>query len=50
MDSIIMEENGVVDLSEYIPEREGYRFGGWYADEALTQKVTEVTLDSNKTI
>ncbi len=49
-ESVIVEENGVVDLSEYISKKEGYRFGGWYSDKALTQKITEITLDTNKTV
>lgn len=34
----------VVDLTLYIPVREGYVFEGWYADAALTNPVTEVTM------
>ena len=32
------------------PTREGYIFKGWYADEALTQAVSKVTMDSDKTV
>ena len=32
------------------PTRESYTFTGWYADKALTQKVTTVTMNSNKTV
>ncbi len=32
------------------PTREGYIFKGWYSDEALTQAVTKVTMDSDKTV
>ncbi len=32
------------------PTREGYTFLGWYDDAELTQKVTMVTMDSNKTV
>ena len=39
-----------VDLSGYTTTRQGYTFAGWYADEALTDKVTSVTLNSNKTV
>ena len=28
-------------LSEVVPVREGYRFDGWYTDEALTQPLTD---------
>jgi uncharacterized repeat protein (TIGR02543 family) len=32
------------------PVREGYRFTGWYADEALTERITDVTMNSSKTV
>lgn len=32
------------------PTREGYIFKGWYSDEALTQAVSMVTMDSDKTV
>jgi uncharacterized repeat protein (TIGR02543 family) len=32
------------------PTREGYTFTGWYADEALTQKVETVTMNKNITV
>ena len=38
-----------VDLDK-VPERDGYTFTGWYADEELTQKIEEVTMDSDKTV
>ena len=31
-----------IDLSKYVPEREGFTFTGWFADEALTEAVTEI--------
>ena len=31
-----------VDLSKYVPEREGFTFTGWFKDEALTEAVTEL--------
>ena len=33
-----------------IPTRESYTFTGWYADKALTQKITSVTMNSDKTV
>jgi len=42
--SIEAVEGTVIDVTKYIPVYEGYDFTGWYSDEALTQKVTSVTL------
>ena len=39
-----------VNLSGYLPVREGYEFGGWYADAQLTEKVTEIRLNRNRTV
>ena len=39
-----------VDLTVFTPTRSGYRFTGWYADEALTETITEVTLSGSKTV
>lgn len=50
MTSIVRESGTVMELSGYVPVREGYTFTGWYADAELTQPVTEVTLDNTKTI
>ena len=33
-----------------IPTRESYTFTGWYADKALTQKITTVTMNSDKMV
>lgn len=32
------------------PTRESYTFTGWYADKALTQKITSVTMNSDRTV
>ena len=32
------------------PTRESYTFTGWYADKALTQKITTMTMNSDKTV
>ncbi len=48
--SVLIEENAIADLSGYKPEKSGYRFYGWFSDEALTQNVTSVTMDDNKTV
>ena len=33
-----------------VPEKEGYIFDGWYADAALTQKITSVKMDADVTV
>ena len=33
-----------------VPTREGYAFTGWYADEALTEKITNVRMNSARTV
>lgn len=48
--SIKENENTVVDLSQYTTTKSGYTFKGWYSDASFTNKVTSITLDSNKTI
>lgn len=40
----------VIDLSEYKSIRAGFEFNGWYKDEALTDKVSKITLDKNTTV
>ena len=39
-----------VDLTAVVPVREGYTFAGWYADEALTEAVTEISVYGHKTV
>ncbi len=40
----------VVDLADYAPEKDGFTFAGWFADEALTEAVTSVTVTAAKTV
>ena len=39
-----------VDLTAYVPEKEGFVFAGWYADAALTESITSVRLVKNTTV
>lgn len=39
----------VVDLNK-VPAKEGYIFTGWYSDAALTNKITDVTMNGSKTV
>ncbi len=43
-------EYSTIDLDEYVPEKEGYKFVGWYADEDLTKKIDEVYLTQDTTV
>ncbi len=40
----------VIDLSEYVPEKAGHAFAGWYSDADLTNAITSVTLSQNTTV
>lgn len=48
--SITKNEVTTIDLSAYTTEKSGYTFKGWYSDSSLTNKVTSITLDSDKTV
>lgn len=39
-----------VALDDKVPEREGYKFTGWYSDPELTDKITEVTMDRDTAV
>ena len=43
-------EGHTINLSGYLPIREGYQFSGWYADQNLTQPITEIRLNGNRTV
>lgn len=43
------QRNTTVDLDK-VPTREGYTFTGWYADEELTERITEIRMTSDKTV
>jgi uncharacterized repeat protein (TIGR02543 family) len=42
-------ENTEVQIDK-APVRDGYSFTGWYADEELTEKVTEITVKADTTV
>jgi len=48
--SVTKPVGSVVDLSGYVTTKTGYEFSGWYADKALTEKVTSVKLTKNMTV
>ncbi|MDO5785125.1 MAG: S-layer homology domain-containing protein [Eubacteriales bacterium] len=41
---------GVTATLDKVPTRVGYQFTGWYADKDLTQKITSIKMDSDKTV
>ena len=43
-------ENTTIDLNNYTPVREGYRFTGWYADAALSERITSIRLTEDTTV
>lgn len=50
MQAIRAARGKTLDLSVYTPMRDGYDFGGWYADKDLTQRITEIKLSGSKTV
>ena len=41
---------GTKVLLEKVPIREGYTFTGWYGEETLSKRLTEVTMTSDRTV
>ena len=39
-----------VDLTKYVPTREGFAFTGWYTDRELTKRVTSLTLTGSAAV
>lgn len=50
IDTVTEWEYSTIDLDEYVPEKEEYKFVGWYADEDLTKKIDEVYLTQDTTV
>ena len=42
--------SGATVKLDKVPTREGYAFTGWYADKALTEKITNVRMNSARTV
>ncbi len=47
---VTAEKGETVKLDTYKPTRDGYTFAGWYADSALTEKVTSVEMTKSMTV
>ena len=50
LEAITAIKGTTIKLKDYVPTREGYTFAGWYLNTDLTEKVTEVTLNSSISI
>ncbi len=50
IDTVTEWEYSTIDLDEYVPEKEGYKFVGWYADKDLDKKIDEVYLLEDTTV
>lgn len=50
LNPIICPERKVVDLEKYVSEKEGYIFDGWYLDEGLTNKVSQIKIEKNTSV
>ncbi|MDD4843287.1 MAG: S-layer homology domain-containing protein [Anaerotignum sp.] len=48
--SVSKTSGTAIELKSYKPTRDGYTFAGWYTDEALTKKITSVTLTTSMTV
>lgn len=47
----VIEMKGTkIDLTKYMPAKDGFDFDGWYEDQQLTKKITEVTLTKDMTV
>ncbi len=42
--------NTDIDLTEFVPEKDGYVFAGWYSDKNLTHEVTSIRLKKDMTV
>ena len=50
IDTVTEWEFSTIDLDEYVPEKEGYKFAGWYADKDFDKKIDEVYLTEDTTV
>ncbi len=42
--------HGIVDVTDYTPEKYGYNFTGWYTDATLQNRITEIPLTKPTTL
>ena len=42
--------NTYMDLTKYVPTRHGYTFAGWYSEQSLVNKVSNIYLTGDRTV
>ena len=42
--------NAYIDLTKYVPTRHGYTFVGWYSEQSLVNKVSDIYLTGDRTV
>ena len=42
--------NTYIDLTNYVPTRHGYTFVGWYSEQSLVNKVSDIYLTGDRTV
>ena len=42
--------NTYIDLTKYVPTRHGYTFVGWYSEQSLVNKVSDIYLTGDRTV
>ena len=42
--------NTRIDLTKYVPTRHGYTFVGWYSEQSLVNKVSDICLTGDRTV
>ncbi len=50
INSLSVSADTSVDLTQYVPIKEGYTFAGWYSDSKLTTAVTSLKLTADATV
>ena len=50
IDSVYVLEKATVDLTKYVPEKDGFKFEGWFADENFTKPVEKIIAEKDVTV
>ena len=48
--SVDAKAGTTIDLTQYVPVRDGYTFLGWYSDPELKNEISSITLNRNTTV